>query len=483
MNAELAWQPARRIGELVRSGELAAPEVVEYFLARISTYEPTVHAFVTIAAEQARAVAARLGRPPTVGGTWAGVPFSVKDNIMTAGIRTTLGSLLFENHMPGSDASVVSHLTTAGAVMLGKTNLPEFSMWGRSVNRVAAETQNPWDPTRTAGASSGGAAAGVAAGFVPLAVGSDDGGSIRLPAALNGVFGFLPSPGLVPMDATVVIAAVSAVGPITRDVRDAALFMDLMAGDTRVEAPLDGALDGPRDGGLDAGLDAGVAGLRVAWVHDHVNLPIMDERVVSTARAAAFALADAGAQVDEPGEVLVDSYQVATAPPDGSRYGGTHVHELSEFAAVAAADPEWRTRLSPYINADLVAGSLPQTQDPSGARRREQVVGQLTELLESYDLVVTPTIDQVAPPIPDGWEYPYGPAGCPPDQSRRAYTKYTLRVSLAGCPAASVPSGFVEGMPVGAQIIGRRGDDAIVLRASRALERYRPWDERHPFGE
>jgi Asp-tRNA(Asn)/Glu-tRNA(Gln) amidotransferase A subunit family amidase len=472
MTEDLTWLPARRIGELVRSGELTATEVVEYFLARISSYDPTVHAFITIAADQARAVAAGLPRPPTEGASWAGVPFSVKDNIKTAGVRTTLGSLLFENQVPVSDASVVGHLKDAGAVMLGKTNLPEFSMWGRSLNRVAAETLNPWDPTRTAGASSGGAGAGVAAGFVPLAVGSDDGGSIRLPAALNGVFGFLPSPGLVPMDGTVVIAAVSAVGPITRDVRDAALFMDLMAGNTGF------------DGGLAGALDNGIGNVRVAWVHDHVNLPIMDERVVETARAAAFALTEAGAEVEEPGVVLVDSYQVATAPPDGSRYGGTHVHELTEFAAVAAADPEWRTRLSPYINADLVAGWFPQPQDPAGAQhRRDQVVGQLTELLETYDLVVTPTIDQVAPPIPDGWDYPYGPVGCPPDHSRRAYTKYTLRVSLAGCPAASVPSGFVDRMPVGVQIIGRRGDDAMVLRASRAIERHRPWVERHPFDE
>src|SRR5262249_53811441 len=123
MSADLAWQPARRIGELVRSGQLAATEVVDYFLARISTYEPGVYAFITMTAEQARTVAARLDRPPTVGGTWAGVPFSVKDNIMTAGIRTTLGSLLFQDNVPGFDASVVSQLTTAGAVMLGKTNL------------------------------------------------------------------------------------------------------------------------------------------------------------------------------------------------------------------------------------------------------------------------------------------------------------------------------------------------------------------------
>jgi aspartyl-tRNA(Asn)/glutamyl-tRNA(Gln) amidotransferase subunit A len=248
--------------------------------------------------------------------------------------------------------------------------------------------------------------------------------------------------------------------------------MDLMAGTTGT------------DGALTGGLDGGVTNLRVAWIHDHVNLPVMDEGVVETARAAAFALTEAGAEVDEPGVILLDSYQVATAPPDGSRYGGTHVHELNEFAAVAAADPEWRTGLSPYINGDMVAGAFPQPQDPSGARRRrEQVVGQLTELLETYDLVVTPTIDQVAPPIPEGWDYPYGPVGCSPDHSRRAYTKYTLRVSLTGCPAASVRSGFVDGMPVGAQIIGRRGDDAIVLRASRALERHRPWNAHHPFSE
>lgn len=466
--ADFAWQPAHVLADLVRAGTVSAGEVVETFLARVDRLDGDVHAFITIAMEQARATARDIHCPPARGnGDLCGVPFSVKDNVLTAGVRTTLGSLLFRAYTPSAGAPAVDRLTACGAILLGKANVPEFSAYGRTVNRLGPECRNPWDLARTAGGSSGGSAAAVAAGLVPLSIGTDDGGSVRLPAALNGVFGFVPTPGIVSMDGVVVPAAVSGIGPLARDVRDAAIAVDLM--------------DGAGGRGLAATLDLGVAGLQVAWMGSHATLPVTDPRVVETSRRAAHALAEAGAHVDDLDVPLVPSTGCALVPDDGSgRHGGMHIHELEEFAAVTAA-PDWATQLAPYTNMDALQRGFGQPSDASEAEdRRRAVIGQLLELFDTYDLVCTPTIDQIAPEPHDEWGYPYGPLDVSTADARAAYTKYTLRANLAGCPAASVPSGFVDGMPTGLHIIGRPGADALVLRASRALELRRSWSPHRP---
>jgi Asp-tRNA(Asn)/Glu-tRNA(Gln) amidotransferase A subunit family amidase len=467
-DARLAWMPGHRIADLVRSGELSAGEVIGNVLARIEALEPRLHAFITVAADLARTRAAEIDALPPADrrGPLLGLPFSAKDNIFTRGVRTTMASKLFETYRPASDAAVVARLAEAGGVLVGKANLPEFSMWGRSGNLVAEECRNPWDPRRTCGGSSGGSGAAVAAGLVPISIGSDDGGSIRLPAALNGVFGLYPSPRRVPLDGCVIGGAISAVGPLTRDVRDAALFLDTMNPGQRFAETIDG----------------GIAGLRVAWAAEHEVSPYNDPRVVACARRAAFALAQAGAAVDEPGLVLVDNMGATPASPfpDMPHYGGLRPFDLPETRAILA-EPGWEQRLAPNSRPGSVSGAETVPASEEAEQRRRRVVDQIRGVHAHYDVLLTPTIDQIAPLIPDDFSYPYAPREAGPGEAIRQYVKYTMRANLAGCCAASVPAGFVDGMPVGLQVIGRPGEELTVLRVARALEQILPWADKRPI--
>jgi Asp-tRNA(Asn)/Glu-tRNA(Gln) amidotransferase A subunit family amidase len=465
--AQLHWLPGHRIGELVRNGGLTAREVTEAFLRRAEVVEPCIHSFITVAAEFARSRSATVDAlaPDGRDGAFLGVPFSAKDNICTSGVRTTMASKLFETYLPPADASVIARLADAGGVLLGKANLPEFSMWARSGNLLTEECRNPWDVRRTSGGSSGGSGAAVAAGLVPISIGTDDGGSIRLPAALNGVFGLFPSPCRVPMDGVVIGGAVSAAGPLTRDVKDAALFLEAM---------------NPGED-FTSRLDSGVAGLRMAWTADVEGIAHNDARVVACAREAAFALGQAGALVEEPGLVFVDSMGAAPQSPflDLPTYGGLRPFDLPETRRIIAR-PGWEKQLAPNARPGGVSGEQAVPSSDEADRRRRRVVEQIRDAHERWDVLLTPTIDQVAPMVPDDWSYPYAPREAGPGEAIRQYVKYTMRVNLAGGCAASVPCGFVDGMPVALQVIGRRGEEMTVLRVARALERIMPWADKRP---
>jgi Asp-tRNA(Asn)/Glu-tRNA(Gln) amidotransferase A subunit family amidase len=472
---EIQWMPAWQLAELVRSGQLSARDLCSTILERISCQDGLLHSFVTVIPEHALDAAAALDDGFARGersGAFRGVPYSTKDNLFTKGVRTTCGSRLLESFVPDQDAGSVRRMTEAGAVLVGKTNLPEFSSWRRSRNLVVGETVNPWDLSRSSGASSGGSAAAVAAGLVPISIGTDDGGSIRLPAALCGVFGFLPSPGRVPLDGTVVVGSVSQAGPLCRDVRDAAVFLDAMADRS---SAVGGAA---RDAGFLASLDRGITGTRVAWVVEHVGDEVRDARVAEVAHTAAVSLGGAGAQVDEP-EVAWVSAMGAMAPltaENSAGFPGLRPSDVPEFRR-AIEHTGWEELLSPYLTAErLLPRPSPSAADLAAHEVcRLAVAGQLNELFATHDLVLTPTIDALPAPASSAWEPGYGRPGESDAETISAYVKYTLRVNIAGCPAASVPCGFVDGLPVGLQIIGRPGADHIVLRASRALEQLRPW--------
>ena len=465
---DLCWLPAHKIAERVRSGAIRAGDVVDAVLRRCEAAEPRLHAYITIAADHARAAAAKIDALPPAKrrGALLGAPFSAKDNVLTATVRTTMASRLLESFYPANDALAVRRLRGAGALLLGKTNLPEFSMWARSGNLVAPECRNPWDLRRTCGGSSGGSGAAVAAGLAPLSIGTDDGGSIRLPAALNGVVGLMPSPGVVPLDGVVIGGAVSAAGPIARDVRDAALFLDAMAGGAAYTATL----------------EQGVADLRLAWIGEVAATGINDPRVVGCARDAALALRQRGAVIDEPAALLIDSMGAAPASrlPDWPRYGGLRPWDLAEVRG-AIADPGWESLLSPNARASGVSGAEQPPADPAADRLRRRVVEQMDDLLTRWDVVLTPTIDQIAPLVPDAWIYPYAPPEAGAREAVRQYVKYTMRANLAGCCAISIPCGFVDDMPVGLQAIGRRGAEATVLRVARAIETIMPWAHLRPL--
>lgn len=468
LDEAIGWIPGHRIAEGIRGGSLSASEVVENLLRRTAAIEPRIHSFITVSAEHARERATRIDALPRSEkqGNLLGAPFSAKDNILTAGVRTTMASRLLETFRPTSDAAVVSRLTAGGGVLLGKANLPEFSMWARSGNLVSEECRNPWDTRRTCGGSSGGSGAAVAAGLVPISIGTDDGGSIRLPAALNGVLGLMPSPGRVPLDGVVIGGSVSAAGPLTRDVRDAALFLDAMT---------------PGEG-YARGLDAGIAGLRIAWISEVEGIAVNDPRVVACARAGAVALARAaGTTVEEPGPPLVDSMGATPLSPfaEWPTYGGLRPWHLPEIQRIVG-EVGWEGRLAPNARPGGVSGMETLSPSEAGEQRRRRVVEQMDHLLARWDVLMTPTIDQIAPLIPDEWIYPYAPPEAGPGEAVRQYVKYTMRVNLAGCCAVSIPCGFVDGMPVGLQVIGRRGAELTVLRVARTFEQISPWAGARP---
>lgn len=464
----LCWSSGYEIAANIRGGTLTASEVVESFLDRADAVEPLIHSFITIAADHARDRAEKIDHLPSAErrGGLIGVPFSAKDNILTAGVRTTMASRLLETFQPANDAAVVENLNAAGGVLLGKANLPEFSMWARSGNLVAQECRNPWDVRRTSGGSSGGSGAGVAAGLVPMSIGTDDGGSIRLPAALNGVLGLMPSPGRVPLDGVVIGGAVSAAGPLTRNVRDAALFLDAMMPNKE----------------FDCGLDAGIKDLRMAWISDVEGIAINDLRVVDCARAGALVLAQvAGAAVEEPRTALIDSMGSAPVSPfaEWPTYGGLRPWHLPEIQRIVA-EPGWEQLLAPNARAGGVSGVEAMPFDETAEQRRRRVVEQMGALLTRWEVLLTPTIDQIAPIVPKEWIYPYAAPEAGAGESVRQYVKYTMRANLAGCCAVSIPCGFVDGMPVGLQAIGRPGAELTLLRVARALEQALPWAHAHP---
>ncbi|HZS14055.1 MAG TPA: amidase [Candidatus Dormibacteraeota bacterium] len=483
VGGDLAWLPGWRLAELIRSGELSPVELVTQVLRRIEQVEPEVHSFITVAADQAMRDARSAERAVARGdalGPLHGVPISLKDNLWTPGIRTTYGSLLFADFVPTQDSTVSERLRSAGAIIVGKSNIPEIPGGGsglRSVNRLVPECRNPWDARRTCGASSGGAAAGLAAGLVPLAVGTDDGGSIRLPSALCGVFGLFPVPGRVPAFGSVVAGPISSIGPMTRDVRDAALLLQALAG------PDERDPECVKDPPLDhlGGLDAGVEGMRLAWSADFGHIAMPEPAVVDTIRAAAMAFAGMGAHVDEPDVRLVDVWQIQPVTPAVPN-AVPRLRDLPQIIE-AGRDPQKRALLCPYVDVDRILAPPPVAESAESVEAGRRFAAQLDDLFSRYDLLLSPTINQVAALIPDDWGYPaYGPSPAPGLEGRatitRAYVAYTRLVNVAHCAAASIPCGFVDGMPVGLQVIGR--DEATVLRASRAFEQARPWAQNRP---
>src|SRR5438094_6295689 len=283
---ELVWRPAIELAALIRSKQISPVELTEAVLARIDALNPRLNAFCLVAHDLARRGAREAEIAVTKGeplGALHGVPLSIKDVLLTRGLTTTGGSRLFEDFVPEEDALSVGRLKAAGAVLFGKTNTSEFGHKALTENPLFGVTRNPWDPTLTPGGSSGGAAAAVASGVGPLALGTDAGGSVRIPAAFCGVFGFKPSFGRVPDRAPFGgFERVGHVGPITRTVRDAAAMLDVVAGrDDRDPSSL------PRESSsyLDA-CDAAVKGLHVAWAPD-LGAAVVDPRVLAACENAA----------------------------------------------------------------------------------------------------------------------------------------------------------------------------------------------------
>ena len=466
---ETCYLSAQQLRRLYEARELSPVEVVAAQLARIEALDPKLNAFVTVTAEQAlqqadaaeRAFAASEVAPPL-----AGIPFTLKDLTATAGIRTTRGSLLYADWVPDYDAPLAQRLLAAGGILLGKTNTPELGWKGDSGNRVNGPTHNPWQHGRTAGGSSGGAAASVAMGMGVMAQGTDGAGSIRIPSGFCGTFGHKPSWGLVPQYPASVVPLLSHAGPITRTVRDAALFMDVTVGPD----PLDSfslpaslpAVDGAKTTFVDA-LQGDVTGLRIAWSPD-LGTAAVDPHVRNVAAAAARRFEELGCHVEEAHPPLADPWEIVhTIWSTG--FAGAYRDRLDQV----------RDQMDPGLVQVIEAGLQFSAADLAAAHlRRDEYFHGWREFLQNYDLMLTPTLPITA--FEAGLDHPGQIQGR--KTSYLSWTAFTYPVNLTGQPVASVPCGFVDGLPVGLQIIGRWRDDPTVLRAAAAFESLAPWP--HP---
>ena len=462
---DLAFTPATELLDAFRSRSLSPVEVTEALLRRIEEVDADLNAFVTVTPEAALEQAGRAEAAYARGETGAllGVPVSVKDVVPTAGVRTTMGSLLFEDWVPDFDAPLVERLRDAGAVLLGKTNLPELGWKGDSGNRLCGPTRNPFDRTRTAGGSSGGAAAAVAAGLGPLAHGGDGAGSIRIPAAFCGVVGLKPSHGRVPYAPGGALELLVSEGPLARTVRDAALLLDVLAGEDARDRL---SLPAPRTP-LRAACERPVAGLRIAWSPD-LGHAVVEPGVARAVATAVDAFTELGCHVAEvavpwpdPLDDLRLLFSTAYAGLHASGYGrGLHdVEDLLDPGLLAVIEEGRR-----HSAADLTAAHL----------RRLDFAETVRRFMAPWDLLVTPTLPTTA--FEAGRDHPESVAGRP--CGVYDWLPFTYPFNLTGQPAVSVPAGLVDGLPVGLQIVGRWRDDATVLAAAAAYERVRPWNQR-----
>ncbi|HET7200624.1 MAG TPA: amidase [Burkholderiales bacterium] len=464
MAKELTRFSAVELARLIRTKKLSPVQVAEAHLAAIERINPRVNAFCTVAADKALAWAREAEgavKKRSRLGPLHGVPVAIKDLTATAGIRTTFGSTLFRDHVPIEDAEVVRRLKAAGAVVLGKTNTPEFGAGANTVNKVFGATRNPWNPALSASGSTGGGAAALAARMAPLAEGTDFGGSLRTPAAFCGVVGLRTTAGLVAKHpAALPWHDQSVAGPMARSAEDCALLLDAMTG-LSLKSPLSCAA--PWKSARDAVAKArSLRGLRLAYAPDIAGIGV-DREIESICRAAAGDLRDARALVEEV-EINLSDGRDAFLALRGEAMVGNHLERLERIG-------ELGDNLAGNIRAGL---ALTVSEIARAERRRAEIWHRWRALFERYDLVLTPTAP--VPPFPVEKNYPDVIEG----RKLQNYMDWigpTFLVSLAALPAASVPAGLTAAkLPVGLQIIGPRFSEPTILSAAKFVE------EAHPIG-
>ena len=451
---------AADIAAAVRSRAVRASDVVRACLARIERLEPRYNTFVTVTSEAALAAAQRVDALVAAGvdpGPLAGVPISVKDLIAVKDVRQTFGSQLLAQNMARHDAPSVERLRAAGACIVGKSTTSELGSKAVGDSPLTGITRNPWNPDHTPGGSSAGAAAGVAAGMVPVALGTDGGGSIRIPASFCGLFGIKARYGRVPVWPPAATPALAHVGPITRTVRDAALLLSVIAGhDARDPHSVAAAVPD-----VLGSLARGVTGLRLAWCGSF-GWGHVDPEVLARCREAAFALARQGAQVQE----IASPFARDPGPAWNHMFYGRIAQRLAELAAT----PQRMDLVNPALRAAVAqehaAGALDGTRAEA---LRAQAAAEVEELFGHVDVLLTPTMAVTAPPV--GLDVPAGHEG----RNAVDWSYFTYPFNLTGHPAASFPVGTDgAGLPIGLQIVARMDGEPEIFRVAAALERLHP---------
>lgn len=464
---ELCWLSATDLAARVRRRDVSCREVMDAHLDRIARVNPRLNAIVTLLAEQGRerAVAAdeRLARGEAVG-PLHGLPIAHKDLVLTKGVRTTLGSPIFADFVPDQDEILVERLRAAGAIMIGKTNTPEFGAGSQTYNQVFGATHNPYDSETTCGGSSGGAAVALATGMLPIADGSDLGGSLRNPASFCNVVGLRPAPGRVPTwPHRVGWFPLAVEGPLARTVQDVALLLSVMAGpDPR--APIAIAESGAQ---FRQPLERSFAGVRVAWSPTLDGLPV-DPRVGAVLDAARPVFADLGCAVDEATPDFQDADEVF-------RVWRAWYFDL----ALGELLPEHRAEMKETVVWNIEEGAkLSGPQIGRAEKQRTLLYHRVREFMECYEFLVLP-VSQV-PPFDVRQPYVTEINGVAME-TYLDWMRSCSYVSVTGLPAISVPAGFTpEGLPVGVQIVGRHQDELGVLRLAYAFEQATRVGERRP---
>jgi len=471
---ELMFLPAHEQRRLIVEKVISSVEMVEASYRRIAELEPQLNAFITLdedgamsAAGSADAQLAKKEKP----GVLHGVPIAVKDLEVTKDLRTTLGSTFFKNWIPDYDSVAVERLRATGAVIIGKTNTPEFGNREETFTDIAATCNNPWDPTRMPGGSSGGTASAIAAGMCSIGTGSDGGGSVRLPASFCGIFGHKPTHGRIPRyggQAKPAYNSAGTSGPMSNDVRDSAILNQALSG-----------FDGRDPGSIKAAvpnylidLEEGVDGMRIGTTMT-LGISDVNDDVAIAVENSWDAFTQLGANVE--------NIAIAFDPiPREAWWTLWTAGQVAMYGHLADERPE---DLMPYTLEMIEHGRTLTGADVSLALRNVQNLQlQLHQVFQEYDLMLAPTNAAVA------WPHLQPPEkiGSQINQDEMAGINYgaipfTMVFNSSFNPASSIPCGFGEGgMPVGLQIIGGYDDDATVLRASRAFEQVRPWTGERP---
>ena len=486
-NSDFYFSTARELRAKFDAREISSVEATRSILERISALEPSLNSYITVTAERAIADAEladrRLqgsGKEPT---SLTGIPVMVKDNFSTKDVETTAASNILKGYIPPYDGTAVSLLKEAGAVILGKGNLDEFAMGSSNETSAFGPVHNPWDTDRVPGGSSGGAAAGVAAGECFIAFGSDTGGSIRQPAALCGVVGMKPTYGLVSRFGLLAFgSSLDQIGPLTRSVADCADALNIVSShdlrdSTSVAPPF-------TDFGKD--IDAGVAGMNIGVPKEYL-VDGMDPGVLEAFEASLKTLEDLGANISETSLPLTDHalavyYIIAPSEAsanlsryDGVKYGlgvfdGKTSAQATEAARGAGFGDEVKRRI--FLGTYALSAGYYDAYYKKAQQVRTLIRREFTDAFLKFDALVTPTSPSTAFKI-----------GAKIDDPFQMYMNdiCTIPVNIAGLPSISVPGGMSNGLPVGLQFIGPQFGDTMVIRAAAAYERATNWHQNHPL--
>jgi aspartyl-tRNA(Asn)/glutamyl-tRNA(Gln) amidotransferase subunit A len=472
MTADLAFTSAAELARLIAGRQVSPVEVVDGVLERIERSQPGLNAFITVCAEEARAAAKGAAATVMRGealGPLHGVPFAVKDLVNTTGVRTTFGSVALAENIPAADSPAVARLKAAGAIIVGKTTTPEFGHKCFTEAPLFGRTANPWDLSRTPGGSSGGAAAAVAAGLAPFGIGTDGGGSSRIPAACCGVVGFKQTLGLVPHDLTPDgFGNQSHITPMTRTVMDSALMLQAMAGPDPCDPHALG-LAVP-DFVAAARPEGDLKGVHIAW-RPLLGNAMLSAEVRAACERALAAFAALGAIVTPVNDEFTSTEPIWLILTQ-SFWNARFRRYVAEFGP----------RMSETLLRQMDNGaghSAVALQEAMFERTR--VFREIQGWFDRCDIVATPTLSRTALPI----DYDFFAAieidGQPADTVRKAWYPYTLPFNLSGNPAVTLPCGRAgDGLPIGLQLVGPHLGDAPLLRAAALFEVARPWAEERP---